>query len=62
MDRVDVTRPQTIVQRTAHVLEDIMSKGYSNSGDPEMSIDSEVWIQLGRVGRIFTGGEKRWLS
>lgn len=62
LDRVDVTRPQTIVQRTAHVLRDIMSKGYPNSGDPEMSIDSDIWTQLGRVGRIFTGGEKRRLS
>lgn len=27
-----------------------MSKGYQNSGDPEISIDSDIWTQLGRVG------------
>lgn len=42
LDRVDVTRPQTVVQRTEHVLPDIMSKGYPSSGDPEMSIDSDI--------------------
>lgn len=57
-----MTRPQTMEQRTEHVLQDIMSKGYSNSEDLEMSIDSDIWTQLGRLGRIFTGGEKRRLS
>lgn len=37
-----MTRPQTVVQRTEHVLHDIMSKGYPSSGDPEMSIDSDI--------------------
>lgn len=38
-------------------------KGYKNLGDPETSIDSDVWTQHGRVGRIFTverRGRVRW--